>query len=211
MIDKVVARDASLDNSPPMWAHWSDSVREGYEPADIGLQCQQAALNRFAARYRVARSFEGITLEGFAPRTVSGYASLFRLFLTWSAFEQYLKALQWKQADCTRLITRYVTSDVIAQIRTIDSQNRFYHLVISKANKDHVVELEKYLRKKPFNPSYLASSVRHVFAHGMLTPNANRATPDAVTQICDILSKAHLSATGDDFRRRVKLFLKLRR
>jgi hypothetical protein len=93
MADRVVARDATLDGAPPLWAQWSECVREGRAPADIGLTCQQSALNRFSARYRVAHAFEGITMRGFSPATVDGYSALFRLFLTWSAFEQYLKAL----------------------------------------------------------------------------------------------------------------------
>jgi hypothetical protein len=98
----------------------------------------------------------------------------------------------------------------VERIRALDSGDRLFHLVINKANKEHIAQLEKYLQGAPFNPSYLASAVRHIFAHGMLTPNANRAAPEAVAQICEILSSTHLQAAGDDFRRRVRQFLKQR-
>jgi hypothetical protein len=97
-----------------------------------------------------------------------------------------------------------MTTQVVARIRRLDAGNRFFHLVISKATEKRLVaELELYLAQQPFNPSYLASGVRHIFAHGMLTPNANRSNPDTVAKICDLLAEAHLSAAADDFQARV--------
>ena len=57
----------------------------------------------------------------------------------------------------------------------------------------------------PFHP-YLVGPRTH--AHGLLTPNANRSAPEAVTSICDILANAHLAAAGEDFKRRVQRYLK---
>lgn len=64
-------------------------------------------------------------------------------------------------------------------------------------------ELRKYLGGKEFNVTYLASAVRHIFAHGYLTPNANRAKPEAVAAICQLLAKNVLRAAGADFKQRV--------
>jgi hypothetical protein len=188
-----------------MWAAWSGLVDSGATPADIDLKCTQADLNRFCARYRVAKAFRGISMEGMTDGTVQGYAALFRLFLAWSAFEKYLDALECKQKNCAKLIERALTPSRIAEIRKLDEGNRFFNLISNKlTRKEHVEELEKYRKKSAFNPSYLASAVRHIFVHGHLTPNANGAAPEAVTQICDILSNAHLHVAGDDFARRVR-------
>jgi hypothetical protein len=99
-----------------------------------------------------------------------------------------------------------VTSDTVQRIRQLDEGARFFNLVHSKANAEHGDEIAKYKRGEAFNPSYLASAIRHIFAHGMLTPNAKGAEPAAVATICDLLSAAHLRAAGEDFQRRVRDF-----
>ena len=50
-------------------------------------------LNRFAARFRLAQSYEGMILTDYPESTVDAYSSLFGVFLAYSALEQLYKAV----------------------------------------------------------------------------------------------------------------------
>src|SRR5687767_6268809 len=113
MAKALIARDSTLDNYPQGWAEWSLLVKQRYRPKDLGLECGFVDLNRFAHRYRLARSFRGISLEQYAPATTAGYSGLFSVFLVWSAFEQYLKIAKWRQAECMTHLTSYNVNDAI--------------------------------------------------------------------------------------------------
>ena len=80
MVDKILARDRIWDYYPPGWSRWSSEFDAGAEPSDIGFSCNQAQLNRFAARYRVAHAFAGVRLKDFREETADGYAGLFPSF-----------------------------------------------------------------------------------------------------------------------------------
>ncbi len=63
----------------------------------------------------------------------------------------------------------------------------------------HKKELDRYFNSDPCNPQYLASSIRHIFTHGPLTPNANEVDPDTVINICKVLSQFLLNIVDSEF------------
>lgn len=54
-------------------------LTEGHSPEMMGFGTQVCAgdINRFAARVRLARSFQGIKLDEYSSKTVSGYDAFF--------------------------------------------------------------------------------------------------------------------------------------
>lgn len=55
---------------------------------------EYATINRFIARYRLAKSFRGLELEGYNQRTVNGYNGIFHVHLAFSAFECLLNGIK---------------------------------------------------------------------------------------------------------------------
>lgn len=144
----------------------------------------------FSSRYRVAKSFKGIILEGFGAVTLEGYNALFRLFLSWSTFEQLLKITGLKQTDAAiaLLFDNYDSQQLCNLIKIYDTNNALYSFISSQVNNSHRIEIEKHFAGKELNSSYLAFAIRHIFAHGQLTPHINNANPKNVAKICEAIS-----------------------
>lgn len=77
-----------FENYPSGWKIFDDhAVVPG--PDFMGLTPDAGDVNRFGARFRLAKAFRGLNLEGYSSNTASGYDALTRVLLTWSAFEQF--------------------------------------------------------------------------------------------------------------------------
>src|SRR4051812_45483650 len=80
------------ENYPPRWA-----VFEGYVPQfdaqAFGFRGSTGDMNRFAARYRVARCFRRAEFVGLTHDTADGYSMLCLMTLTYSAFDYFLRSL----------------------------------------------------------------------------------------------------------------------
>jgi hypothetical protein len=203
MPESLVVRDTTYDNYPPYWAQWSTFVDAGKRPLDLGFSCALADLNRFAHRYRLAKSFRGIELHQYSQATTYGYGCIFWVFLVWSAFEHFLRIIPCSQDGCTEILRRYPARKAIAYIRAQDPEYRFFGMIASKAHPRGRKELQAFMREEPINYTYLASTIRHIFAHGELTPNVNRSNPTAVGAICEAIAQVHLRVLEREFSRRL--------
>ena len=202
--DRIILRDQLVEHSLPHWGSWSDLIGAGATPDELGFTCEQARLNRLNARYRVARSFRGITLDSFGPATVDGYGALFRLFLTWTAFEQYYKGLGLSAASRDGWFKVHLPADIDTRMRIFDPDNRLFKLVVSKVQNDVKTHVDAYLQRSPYGFTYLPAALRHLFAHGILTPHANNASPGNVQSLCNLMADTLLEGLGADFKTRVQ-------
>ena len=176
-------------------------------PDDIGFTDSQGDINRFAARFRAANQFKGITLEGYGQNTAEGYSALCQVMFTWSAFETFEKIAKLNRKDLSRELECFGAIEVLNKIRAIDKENRFYKFIYDKLDSSqHKRELDNYFNQDSCNLLYLASAIRHIFAHGWLSPHANQADPKAVNQICHILSQFLLDFMDREFSYRVDRF-----
>jgi hypothetical protein len=205
MPDDVIAYDHSHLNALPRWSEWSVRAEQDYEcqPAALGFGCGHAALYRINARYRLARSFSGVELQNYGRETAHGYSGLFRLFLAWSAFEPYYKALGLTAKTRDAWFSKYAPSEADVRIRALDPKNCFFHLILNKVRGDVEENLAAYVKNQPYGLTYLPAAVRHVFAHGILTPNANKAQPLDVAQLTAYMADMLLNAVAADFEARV--------
>jgi hypothetical protein len=195
-----------MDHYPPGWHRWSRAVALGAEPSALGFSEKQARLNRFAARYRVASAFDTVKLTAFHPTTEAGYSSILRVALVWTAFEQYLAALNSAQDDCLSWFAQYLPANAANEVRALDPGGTWLTTMYAWTRKKNSEQIDLLLKGKPFNFTYLASSIRHLFFHGHLTPNARRADPAKVVQLCDYVARVHLEGLGNDFLRRLTAF-----
>ena len=77
-----------------------------------------ADVNRFGARYRLARAFKGLDLDGYSVETKIGYEALTKVTLHWSAFEQLKKSINME--DTRELVKDYNFSILAKNLRAID-------------------------------------------------------------------------------------------
>ncbi|BAZ45196.1 hypothetical protein NIES4102_22140 [Chondrocystis sp. NIES-4102] len=164
-----------------------------------GFVGEHGNINRFAARFRAANCFKEVCFDGYSEVTNNGYSALCRVMLTWSAFETFMIITGIQQNNLREILDARRANDILNQIRAIDRESRFYNFIYKRVNSIHKSELNNYLNQDPCNITYLASAIRHIFAHGWLSPNANQVNPNIVVEICDLLHQFLLSFMDIEF------------
>lgn len=190
------------DGYPTNWKQYDRDVF--YVGAgQFGFAADNGDVNRFAARFRAAACYRGVNLEGYSAATASGYSALCRVLFTWSAFESFLHICGLDQRTVGPTLDARGALVVIADIRRADRGNVFYRFIYDRVNATHKRELDSFFNDDPCNAGYLASAIRHIFAHGWLTPNANQVDPDAVTTVCSTLCDFLIDVMDQEFGNRV--------
>lgn len=175
----------------------------------FGFKLPIGDVNRFRARYRVAKCFRGVELEDYREATTAGYSALCRVMFVWSAFETFLQINGIKPRDVKKVasdLEKHGSKKILSQIQRIDKGEKFYRFIDERVNPTHKDQLADYFKGNPCNIAYLASAIRHIFAHGWLSPNANEVDPKAVVEICDVLSDFLLTFMDTEFSRHVYIF-----
>ena len=186
------------------WAIFTRSIRQGNSIRNFGFRAEVGDVNRFASRFRIAKAFRCINLEGYNENTTLGYSAIMRVFLSWSAFEQFMEIFQIKQKNLNSLLKPYDPDNAIRQIKNADRNNSFYNFIYTRVNNTHKRYLDKYFENDLKNITYLASSIRHIFAHGTLTPHSQNTRPEKVIKVCNIISMFLLQVMEEEFYKRVK-------
>lgn len=193
----------SRSNYPSAKEKFHRLDKAGKTGVDFGFVLPNEEIFRFCQRYRLSKSFEGLQLRDYSEATTMGYSGLFKILLTWSAFERFLKITGKSQSACTALLAPYDPDAAIEKIRAIDKGGKFYLFLAGEVNARHQQELLKYFQGKPFNVTYLASAVRHIFAHGSLTAHANKTNPGTIKQIANVLRDFLLLVLDAEFTKHV--------
>jgi hypothetical protein len=185
--------------------NWNDYNRDVfYVGADqFGFVPDIGNVNRFGARFRAAASYRGVNLEGYTAETEAGYSALCRVLFTWSAFENFLHICSLDQRTVGPILDSYSALKVGTEIRRADTGDVFYKFIYDRVNQAHKRELDNYFNDDPCNVGYLASAIRHIFAHGWLTPNANQVGHDTVTAVCNTLCDFLLHVMDQEFGNRI--------
>lgn len=201
----VRLQDLHLSHDPPKWDVF-DKHGPYINGHKFGILTTVAHVNRFRARYRAARALEGLELKDFSAATEPGYLALTKMLYTYSAFELFLSAIGVKQKNAEKLLSRYSVDDWIKELRAADANDVIYKFVLAHGNLDsrHRHHVSQYLAKrKPMNYTFLASVIRHTFAHGYLTPGAGKAPPGQVEAICDVLARSLFCVMDREFEDRM--------
>ncbi len=189
---------------PPLWNEYE---KRRQHAAITPWFAPQSEVNRFRARYRLAKSFRGLNLEGYTEDTKAGYEALTKVAFFWSAYEQMLRALKIK--DGREIIKNHPMKEVIKKIKKLDSEFKFLRFVRQKL-KD-----ENYLKDKvtifidggACTVLTLAASVRHIYLHGHLTANVQQLHPSIVVQICDLLADSILTIIDAEFKQSIETLM----
>jgi len=175
----------------------------------LGFKGSKFDFYRFANRFRLATSFQGMNLEGFTPETTDGYSALTRVFFTWSAFEGYTE-LADDQAPPYRTLfahhPRHHIRDLAKFCREQDPKNLLGEFLKEYSQSGYQVTfLEKFRDGNDLAVLTHAACIRHIFAHGRLTAHPNGLPVENMTSICDALSSFITDFIRSDFDRRMKL------
>lgn len=195
-------------NYPSSWNSYDSYISafgfDGYE-----FPCKIGDVNRFGARFRVAVSFKEIVLEEYGSETSDGYSALCKVFLAWSAFEAFMNVFDITQKSATSVVNSSSATSVVSNIRTLDENDSFYKFIYERVNSAHQKQLDEYFTSNPCNALYLASAIRHLFAHGPLTPNANKVRPSVVCEICQLLFEFLIHVMDSAFTKHIKKMNKI--
>lgn len=174
----------TLINAPPGWAQ-VDALLGAYRaPSSFGFTGSAGDLNRFWSRYRLAKSFREIAVDHFVPDTVQGYSSLFRVFLVWSAFEHLMRITGNNLGTMAARLTPYDPDAFAAAIRATPDYHRFLSVVLAELDrKPYIDNLTAFLAGNPSNILAVPAAIRHIFAHGKLTPNSGTGNVGAANAI----------------------------
>lgn len=188
---------------PPRWLDY----RQNYVLAHHVFK-SAATVNRFGARYRLAKAFKSIELDGYHAATVNGYCSLTRLMLAWGAFEGLLIAIGKTKHDLEQISSRYDYAGLLKELGKSDPERRFFSFVRENIhNKNQKGEVQKFITGQPCCGLTLAKSVRHIFVHGLLTPSANQTEPTLAAAVCEQLTFCLFKVMDREFTERLQELL----
>ncbi len=163
---------------------------------------------RFANRFRLVVCFQGLRLDGFTDETASGYDALTRIFFAWSAFERYAEMAN-DRAPYRALFAhhprRYICG-LAAHCRTLDPQHKLIGFLLDQSILPaHGTYLARYRDGHDFSVLTLAASMRHIFAHGILTAHPNGLPAENLANISRSLGNFLIHFVRTDFARRLAL------
>jgi hypothetical protein len=178
---------------------FQDLLSINHFPKRMGLKCTAGDINRLNSRMRLARSFQGILLEGYNEKTISGYNALFQVFLTHSVLEQYCHVFGHRLDRLAPVMAPYAPETVITTFRDSDPEQRFYKFLHERVNNYLKQHLINCFNGSDANVGHLSASIRHIFAHGHLTAHANNVNPDHVNLVCACISDFLLNFMDAEF------------
>ena len=165
----------------------------------LGLKGGPSSVFRFCNRYRIAKAFQGLKLEGYGPTTVQGYSGLMSVFLAWSAFELFCsitakdQSTHPSQMNVTKLKTLQNT------ILLKDKNGAFRDFLKARVNLPLKRRIEDFesgdVRMTPF----IAAAIRHIFSHGHLSASPKNTDPEDIAVICKDVRDFLLSYMDEEF------------
>lgn len=171
----------------------------------MGFVCRAGDLNRLNSRYRLAKSFRAIELESYAKETVDGYSALLQIFLCYSAFEQFMECCGLKLNGMGSCLATYDATACEAAIRRIEKHDMFLKAVHAHLDREaHKKQFEAFLSGKPCNVLSLAAGIRHIFAHGLLTPNSGAGYTQPAQGVSSALAGFMFQVMDGEFTSRLR-------
>lgn len=176
---------------PTDWVRFCDIEKKygGFTNYNLKAGTTIGDLNRFAARYIMAKDFEKIIINNSTPDTMLGYEALMRSLFVWSASEAYHNVLPGTAGKYKYLIfSASEQSTLGSTLNAIGPEIKtFYTFISSNCDPFLQPEINNFLAGNDPNPMYLLASIRHVFSHGELSANVKGVNPKSIKKITEVL------------------------
>lgn len=201
----LIAKTPGGKYALPGWKECDAALAKYTPPAELGFPCKAGDLNRLLSRYRVAKSFRGIELEDYSADTLDGYSAIFGAFLAYSALEQFMDCSGLNLAGLLPALAKYEVAESNARIKAVPGHDAFLRAIHEHLDRaTHRTHFEDFLAGKDANTLVLAAGVRHIFAHGKLTPNSGAGTSTAASGVCKELAALSLRVVEGEFLHRLR-------
>ncbi len=194
-------------NHPTGYREFEQLIKEGHNTTQFGFQTDGNTVYRFTNRFRLAKEFDEIKFDTYKGDTAMGYNGLFRAFLVYSAFELFLKISGESQSTITNVLSPYDPALAIQCILRADSNRQFYDFIDARLIRQNAkAGLSDAYNGASTNITYIASGIRHIFAHGHLSAHANECKPEIVKEICDTIFEFHARVMEQEFRKVINMY-----
>lgn len=157
------------------------------QPSLLGYPCTAAVGYRFCNRYRIAKSFKSIELEGYSQNTVDGYSGLFRAFLAFSAYELFWEVIGESQHSIPPTMDKERCRLLWKHFEEHDPDGVFLGFLIEKVNDSLRGRLKALKNGDTLQVVYLVAAVRHIFGHGHLSAQPKGSDPSKIAEACNLL------------------------
>lgn len=190
---------------PTSNAAWSKLVKSNID----GLET--VSINRFVARYRLAKSFKSMEFEGYKDVTVSAYNTIFQLFLSYSALDILFKGIKKNKH-----IAKYKKTIYAIKVKDADLANRLKkNKAFMKMLTDNILDETTKIELNRFcdeptrtNMMGIARGCRHLTAHGEMSAAGSTALNKKNAADLKMLSDLVLVAADNAFTEFVDSFNK---
>lgn len=181
--------------------------RIGFGPKPDGAKVTGGDINRLNARINLAKSFRGINLDGISDKTVAGYDAFFQVFLTHSALEGFMKLYGVKHVSgLSDLLTPHSPEKVVVAFFDLDGKGKLHDFLCEHIDHKGRPIKEGLIRCKhgeDTNVAFISAAIRHIFAHGHLTANANGINPKNINKACISVSDFLVRFMDAEFTRKI--------
>jgi len=192
------------NNLPTSNAAWSKLVKSNKD----GLET--VSINRFVARYRLAKSFKKLEFEDYAGKTVNAYNIIFQIFLSFSAMDILFKGIEQnkKTIKFSKTIYSIKIEDESLQ-KKLKSNKAFITFLIENSESDKLKNKLTNFLKMPSDKNLIsvARACRNLTAHGDLSAAGSTALNKSNAKDLIMLSNLILNVTDDTFSEFVGLIL----
>lgn len=172
----------------------------------MGFEGTAAQVNRFAARYRAAKCFSGVTFDELTHTTSDGYSALIHLLLTYSAFEHFLGCIGIELRNSSKLLSPEERDKALGRLHSLTGSDDFFRALRQHLEPRYQRHVDTFRSQGACNPLYLAAAVRHAFAHGHLAASPQGVPQETVGTICNYLCRVLFWLMDREFRRRIETF-----
>lgn len=175
-------------------------------PGWFGFKDDWALVHRFRARYRLSKVCKGLRISGYSSATEGGYHALTRTFLCWSTFELFLRVAQLRgDAAIATLLDKHGADGLLKTFAAVPGYEKFFKGIEENLDRPkHRAAVAAFLAGKPCDPGRVLGAVRHIFAHGFLTPNTGGIEATDSASICNQLADFILSVVDAEWRQAVE-------
>ncbi len=184
-------------SNPSYWKVFCQWRRDN-EPLDLPEDISLSELNRFAARYRLARAFNGIDADGYASDTIDAYGAVLKVFLAYSALEQFHKAVKPINPR-QHLSERWADWAVSPAVSLRESDAIIQFLIKTVSHQKLKEKLIAFQQGKHDNVLIVATALRHAVAHGFMSVHPEGTAPKVSKIFCQQLSRMLLSISDRSF------------
>lgn len=170
-----------------------------------------STLSRACARYNLAKSFQGMNIDGISKNTILGYDAITKLFLSYCAYEPIHESartlLNHRNHEEIRIITLTPIFGDDVTVNNLRNNEKLKNFMLKNIEKTWWVKNEldrtiitKFFRGGVKDIHILTRTLRNWFAHGNLTATPICTTTKDRTGI-NRMSNCILKASDDLFSR----------